>query len=226
MSLSTPLSNLFGKSPFKPMQEHMRTVTECAAKITPLIHALCEGDDVATVSLKEEIFKLEAEADQIKHALRIRLPKSLFMPVDRRDLLELLDLQDNIADTAQDIAELMIDRGMIAPDPLKAKILELSERSVDTCRLSASVIEMLDELVELGFGGREADRVLDMVTEINEVEHKTDTICMELNRHLFAIENELPPVSVVFWHQVIQMTADLADYAEKIGNRVRLLLAR
>jgi uncharacterized protein Yka (UPF0111/DUF47 family) len=32
--------------------------------------------------------------------------------VDRRDLLEVLDLQDNIADTAQDIAGLLVARKM------------------------------------------------------------------------------------------------------------------
>jgi hypothetical protein len=33
-------------------------------------------------------------------------------------------------------------------------------------------------------------------------------------------------VSVMFWYQLIIWTGDLADYAEKVGNRLRLLMAR
>ena len=42
----------------------------------------------------DEICRLESEADEIKNDIRGHLPKSIFMPVDRRDLLEILILQD------------------------------------------------------------------------------------------------------------------------------------
>jgi len=64
---------------------------------------------------KDRIFEREAEADRIKNELRLHLPKSLFMPVDRRDLLEVLHLQDTIANTAQDIAGLLVERQMSIP---------------------------------------------------------------------------------------------------------------
>jgi uncharacterized protein Yka (UPF0111/DUF47 family) len=36
----------------------------------------------------------------------------------------------------------------------------------------------------------------------------------------------MSPVSVMFWYQLIQWIGDLADYAEKVGDRLRLLIAR
>ena len=42
----------------------------------------------------------------------------MFLPVDRRDLLEILDLQDSIADTAQDIAGMMFVRHMTLPEDM------------------------------------------------------------------------------------------------------------
>ena len=112
MAGSNPFASLFGRSPFKPMQEHMRVVRKCAAQVTKLFEALCKGDQEKVEAVKERIFELENEADAIKNELRAHLPKSLFMPVDRRDLLEVLDLQDSIADTAQDIAGLLVERKM------------------------------------------------------------------------------------------------------------------
>jgi hypothetical protein len=36
----------------------------------------------------------------------------------------------------------------------------------------------------------------------------------------------MKPVSVMFWYQMIVWIGDMADYAEKVGDRMRLLIAR
>jgi len=170
MSSGNTFSKLFGQSPFTALQEHMRVVVECAREVQPLIEALVAGDQVRVVELKDRIFEREAEADRIKHELRAHLPKSLFMPVDRRDLLEVLLLQDTIANVAQDIAGLLIERKMSIPDFLRDPLIELTVRCVDTVEHAAKVIEELDELLAIGFRGREVDRVDEMLKELNAIE--------------------------------------------------------
>ncbi len=226
MSTTNPFANLFGKSPFKALQVHMRIVLECAREIPPLFDALAAGDQEAVVTLKNKIFEREAEADKIKNDLRGALPKSLFMPVDRRDLLEVLQMQDSIADTAQDIAGMLFERRMELPAFMKEPMLALARRSVDACEQSAKIIEELDELVAMGFRGREATQVEEMVEKLNLIEDDTDELGIELARHLFEHEDEMKPVSVMMWYQLIEWVGDLADYAEKVGDRLRLLIAR
>ena len=77
-----------------------------------------------------------------------------------------------------------------------------------------------------GFRGRESEKVSEMVDELNSIENDTDVMGMELTHRLFEVEDQMKPVSVIFWYQLIQWIGDLADYAEKVGNRLRLLLAR
>ena len=225
MARTSPFANIFGRSPFKPMQEHMRVVALCAQEVPTLFEAVCAGDRAQVTAVKDKIFELEEEADQIKNELRAHLPKSLMMPVDRRDLLEILNLQDSIADTAQDIAGLLVERPMEAPEALQEPLLALTRRCVDVCDKAALIIEELDELVSTGFRGRESDRVSTMVEELNEIETETDSMGLELARLLFAQEDDMKPVSVMFWYQLIQWIGNLADNAEKVGNRLRLLLA-
>jgi predicted phosphate transport protein (TIGR00153 family) len=226
MARGGTFAGLFGRSPFKPMQEHMRTVKKCSAQVTKLFEALCEGDQKKVGTIKDRIFELENEADTIKNELRSHLPKSLFMPVDRRDLLEVLDLQDNIADTAQDIAGLVVARKMDVAEGMRQPLLNLVRRCVDACDQASRIIERLDELVETGFRGPESDSVIEMVEQLNNIESDTDQMGLELVQSLFAHEDDMNPVSVVFWHDLIIMIGELADYAEKVGNRLRLLLAR
>ena len=226
MSSSNTFSKLFGQSPFTALQEHMRVVVECAREVQPLIEALAAGDQEQVIQLKERIFEREAEADRIKHELRAHLPKSLFMPVDRRDLLEVLLLQDTIANVAQDIAGLLIERKMSIPDFLRDPLIELTARCVDTVEHAAKVIEELDELLAIGFRGREVDSVDQMLKELNLIEDETDELGIALARALFDHEDELKPVSVMMWYQIIEWIGDLADYAEKVGDHLRLLIAK
>ena len=226
MRSTNPIASLLGSSPFKPMQAHMRIVTECVSHVPALFDALIDGNQDEVVKVKDLIFAKEQEADDLENDLRSKLPKSLFMPVDRRDLLELLDMQDYIADTAQDIAGLMVERDMTVPEGMAEPLRVLVSRCVDTCKLATGVIEQLDELLEMGFRGREASKVDDMVKELSDIEDETDVMGMALARALFAQEEKLSPVSVMFWYQMIQWVGDLADYAEKVGDRMRLLIAR
>lgn len=223
---TSPLANLIKRSPFKALQEHMRSVMDCISHVPALFTALGAGDEAAVEAAKKAIFEAEAAADSIKNDLRAHLPNRLFMPVDRRDLLEILQLQDSIADAAQDIAGLLTERPMETPESMREPLDKLVARCVDTCAQCAKAIEELDELVEMGFRGREAADVEAMLDEINRLEDETDVMGFELAKALFSIEDELKPVSVLMWYQLIHWVGDLADYAEKVGDRLRLLIAR
>jgi hypothetical protein len=226
MKTTNPIAALFAGSPFKPMQNHMAVVNDCVGKVPDLFEALIAGDETALKSVAGEIFAKEGEADTIKNDVRLHLPKSLFMPVDRRDLLEVLEVQDSIADTAQDIAGLLLEREMTVPKDMQADLRTLVSRCVDACKQSKMIIDELDELVETGFRGPEATRVEAMVVELNKIESETDDLGMALAKALFQHEDSMSPVSVMFWYRIIHWIGNLADYSEKVGDRLLLLIAR
>ena len=220
----TVIGNLFGKSPVRPVQAHMRAAAECAKAIAPFVEAMAAGDREAMKTLRAEIDRLEHEADSLKHEIRSRLPQRLFMAVERRDMLEILDCQDSMADVAQDIAGLADQRSMTVPEELAEPLLELVHRVLAACDQAERIINELDELVETGFRGREVSRVEEMIDELARIESDTDELAERAQRRLFAIEDRLG-VGTVFWYQMIIWVADLADYAERVGNRLRLLIA-
>ena len=226
MATTNPLASLFGRNPFRSLQEHMRVAIQCVDEVPGLFEALAVQDRERVMQIKERIFELEELADQVKNRLREQLPRGMFMPVDRRDLLEVLDMQDSMADVAQDIAGLLVERSMEIPEAMVEPLLALVKKCAEVCHHAAKIIEQLDELLEMGFRGREVAQVEEMIMQLNEVEDVTDTMGIELARQLFQHEDELNPVSVIFWYRLIEWIGDLADYAEKVGNRLRLLIAR
>ena len=219
------MGSLFGRSPIRPMQRHMQAAVSCAKQVLPLFEDMAAGRVEALSGRRREIDRLEHEADTIKNEIRSNLPRRLFMAVERRDMLEILDFQDSIADVAQDIAGLADQRSMAIPEALAEPLLELVRRVLSACESAQRVIDELDELVETGFGDREVARVDQMIDELSRIESDTDELAERAQRRLFGMEQELG-VGAVFWYQMINWVADLADYAERVGNRLRLLIAR
>ena len=113
------IAKLFGRSPFRALEGHMSVVKECLDRIRPLFDALYINNQEGIKSVSKEIMSLEHKADDIKKKIRDTLPWGLFLPVDRRDILNLLSAQDSIADNVEDIAVLLRIRRMIVPDAMK-----------------------------------------------------------------------------------------------------------
>ncbi len=204
----------------------MRVVSACAEELRPFFQAML-ADDRETAGLhKARIDELEHEADDLKNELRSRLPRHLFMPVDRRDLLHLLGAQDSIADRAQDIAAIITVRQMQIPDFFKPGLPGLVARVLDTVHLADEIVGELDDLLESGFRGSEIERCEGMIVELSKVETETDLLGVEMMGILFDHETEISPLRAMYWQRVAQMIVRIADHAENVGDRLRLLIAR
>lgn len=226
MALGNPFSKLFGRSPIKPMQEHMAVVVDASGKLVSFFEAVINDDWERARAAQEAVVDLERRADDMKKELRLHLPKSLFLPVPRTDLLELLSMQDKIANKAQDIAGIMLGRKMRIPVPLQQPLTEFVQSSQLTAEQALRAINELDELLEAGFSGREMLVVEEMIEQLDLYERRNDELQVEIRAVLFKLEADLPPVDVMFLYTVIDWIGDLADRSQAVGSRLHTLLAR
>ena len=97
MVTPNPFSAMFGRSPFQPLLAHIVKAQECADQLLPFFEATLAGDWEEAARVRETITRLEHEADELKTELRLNLPNTLFLPVSRTDLLELISVQDKMA---------------------------------------------------------------------------------------------------------------------------------
>ena len=222
---TSPLAGLLHKSPFKPMQEHMRTVFSCVSLLLPLFDALQAKDYEGIKKIAEQINELETAADKQKSIFRLNMPKTLFLPVDRRDLLKLLHDQDSLADNAEKISQVLISRDMEVPEAIKEQLGILLVSTLNICTEAKSIIEELDELVEVGFEGREHDKVIRMIDSLRKSEHDIDQTLHTIKRALFSVEDSLSPISVMFWYKIIDLIGDMSNLAENMADRLLLFLS-
>ena len=204
----------------------MAKVLECVSGLVPMIEATLARDIPIMEQVQGQIAAHESEADDLKHQLRLNLPRNFFLPVERRDLLELLTMQDKVANQVKDIAGLIRGRRMEIPAPMGELFLQFVRRTVDACEQAKTAVDELDELVETGFKGTEVQRVEEMINELDRIEKDTDNLQVDVRGQLFALERDLPPVDVMFLYRLIDWVGETADLAQRVGSRLQVLLAR
>ncbi len=218
--------DIFRKSPFQPLQEMMAKVKECAFEVKPLYEALIEGDKERLCRMVERISHLEFEADQVKNRIRSTLPKGILMPVARGDILEILANEDAIADATEDVAVLMTLKDLKVAPPLRQCLEELVDKVLKVVEEASKVIEELDVLVETSFGGTEAQRVISMIDRVCDMEHCADESQRKATKGLLTHEEAYTPGELWLWLKIVAKTGDIANYAERMCNRVRLFLSK
>ena len=217
---------LFAQSPLKPLQKHSIKVTECCELLIPFFDATNVGEWSKAEQIRLQISDAERQADSLKREIRLKLPRGLFLPIDRTDLLELVTQQDKLANFAKDIAGRMIGREFAIPAPMQTEFMRYLRRSLDAANQAHLVIEEMDQLLETGFKGRELKLVNNLINELDSIEDDTDQMQIKLRKALFEIEKEFNPIDVMFLYKIIEWVGVLADQAQRVGSRIELMLAR
>lgn len=218
------IAKLFGRSPFIPLQTHMSKVAACIEEVPNAFEASKAGDRKAVEALAAKISKLEHNADLVKNDIRNHLPKGLFLPIDRGNLLEILAIQDDIADKAENIGVLLTLKPLEMVEAFKENFKAFLNKNLESFHAAHQVIQQLDELIESGFGGTEAQKVKELVDDVALKEHEADLIQRSLLKDLYAHEAELTHGSFHLWLRVFREVAALSNLSEKLANRVRMTL--
>lgn len=217
---------VFAKSPIKPIQMHIDKVAACSELLIPFFQASHEQDWIKAQEVRKQISTLEQQADELKREIRLTLPKGLFMPISRGDLIELVNRQDKIANTTKDIAGRVLGRELQIPSEISEDFITYLQRCLDAIQQAKKAINELDELLETGFKGREVDIVTKMIAELEAIEDDTDTLQIKLRRNLLEVEQHHNPVDIMFIYQILEWIGSLADHSELIGTQLELILAR
>lgn len=218
-------SSIFGRSPVAALEDHAELCKSAAALLIDYFKAVGSEDWDQVRTVREHIARLENEADEIKKAIRLSLPKNLFMPVPREDLLELLVVQDKIANRAKDIAGVVLGRKLRIPQEVLGDFHRYVARNVDAAKQARKSVKELTDLFTSGFRGAEVELVQSMINELDAIETDTDELQTKIRHQLYAIESRYPPIDMMFLYQVVTLIGEVGDFSERTGRRLELMLS-
>ena len=131
-------------------------------------------------------------------------PRSLFLPIDRAQILDILTIQDDIADKAEDIGQLLAIRPLPAPKELKNELVAFFDKSIETFWDARKIMKEIGELLESSFGGLEAEKVKAMVEGTSFKEHEADVLKGKLRKNFFAEADNMSPTNFYLWVNLIE----------------------
>ena len=214
------IGKLFGRSPFGRVQEHMAQVATCIAKMSEAIAALAEDRYSDLDQIAADVSHLEHQADQIKDDIRNRLLKRIFMPIDRAEVLEIVSLQDALADTAEDLCVVLTIKRISIPDDIRDDFGEFCNLNVKAFETVATIIDQLDELIESGFGGAEGELVRSLARQVAYTEHQADLVQIRLLKKLYAHDQDMTAGEFHLWMRLTRILGSISNLSENLADRV------
>lgn len=213
-------------SPFVPFAEHMSKVRACVDLVVPMFVCIQGRDFAKLKTLAEQVFRSEHEADTIKREIRQSIPTTFPLPVYRGDLLAYLHIQDDVADSVEDIAVMITIKDLAMPEALAEDIFGYVRQVVEVCEFLFQATDKLQTQTESDFTGPGGDEVMQIIDQAEHAEWKADKAQYQLAKKLFALEDQLKPTDIFLWSGIMRELGTLANNADKTGERLRRMLAR
>jgi len=209
-------------SPFDQLTVHAEKVKETVMALIEEIFEYSQGNETHG----GDVSKLEFEADKTKQKFRQELPRSdLLMPVARSDLLSLLWNQDEIADTAQDAAELlpMLKLNTELPEQYKTSLGTLAETLEIAIQEYSVLVKDATGLIKgTDSSKKKQDELEDSIERINEFEHEGDKTTRNAIKSTYN-NKTLGDIEKYHLIQVILKINNILDHIENASNFIRIM---
>ena len=219
-----PFISMFTTSPFDGLYEHAEIVKECTWTFQQAIECHISMSCTRFEEFRQEVHRLESEADAVKRRIRGHLPKGTLLAVDKFQLFRYLREQDHVLDSVEDTLDWISyrdDHGI--PENFQK----------DFALLVDAVIEPIEELSSMvseartyfqSFSEKQRVVVKNIIRNLRKYEHKADQLEDQFKRRMF--NSDLDPVTIFHMIRLAETVGSIADHAENAGDMMRAMVAK
>jgi uncharacterized protein len=155
-----------------------------------------------------QVKKLELEADEITHRVMATLSTTFVTPFDREDIFRLASQLDDVLDSMEAVAELLVLHQIEEPLP------ELRQQADVLVRITGEMVQAVRGLRSL----QGQDRHL---VEINRLENEGDRVYRKTVAHLYS--GEFKAMDVLKWKDIVDEMELAIDTCEDISNSIETI---
>jgi predicted phosphate transport protein (TIGR00153 family) len=159
-----------------------------------------------------EVKALEHEADRVVSELLQNVNAQFVTPYDREDLVKLAFAVDDIADCAENAAELLGLYGVESP----------TKQSFQLCAL---LVQATEQLAALLARLKAVQGSAEEIVAIKSTEDEADDIARAARASLFK-DDRIDPMIVIRWKDIYEALEDAVDACETAAHRVGNILVK
>jgi len=215
---------MFIASPFDGLQEHAEKVKECAWTFQQAIECHISKKCKTFEEFRQDVTRMESEADAIKRSIRGHLPKGTLMPVDKFQIFRYLREQDSVLDAAEDALDWLSYRSEPGiPEELQRDFFLLVDANIDPIEeLSTMVLEARKYFKN--FSEKQRMLVKDIIRNLRRQEHEADKVEAMLKKKI--LNMDIDPVTIFHMITLAEIIGSIADHAENAGDMMRAMIAK
>ncbi len=219
-----PFFSMFMTSPFEGLQEHAEKVKECAWAFQQAIECHLAEKCQTFEEFRQEVIRLESEADVIKRRIRGHLPKGTLMPVYNFLLFRYLREQDAVIDAVEDALDWISFRSEPGiPPELEKEFVALADAVIDPIE---ELSKMVSEARKYFKNYSEDQRVIikNIIRTLRRQEHEADKAEDMVKQKV--LNMNIDAVTVFHMVRLAETIGSIADHAENAGDMMRAMIAR
>ncbi|MFZ4673027.1 MAG: DUF47 family protein [Chlamydiia bacterium] len=218
-------SKIFGSNPFKLLMAHMQIVSSSMEKLQEAIDCTLNGKYHDIGPIVSELSKIEFNADSLKLEIRNSITRAFFPIIRKEDVLELVILQDMIANKALEAGNVLSYRELEIFETLKPLFIDYNQKCLDVFLDTKKVVLELTDLLEASFGGPEFERVRNMVEITAHKEYESDLLRQRLMKELYAISAHDKNFTLFYQtNKFIETLGQIAHVCEGLALKILLTL--
>lgn len=213
------------KSPVELLREHAQTTKKASEFILPTLEAFLSENTEALSTISKRVDQLERNADDLKVQIRESYSKLKFVYFDRVDVLTILQQEDAVIDAIDDFAKYVMLNTLEKPldEELANLLFQLAGEASRAIDVMFKSVEGLILVVESSFSPKSLQDEEKEALEVEDLEASTDKTSIEIGKRLFSMKNSIHPVDLFFLEKVVRLLARIADHAENVVERIRMI---
>ena len=189
---------------------------ESACKAAEYLENLVEHFDSEKLAEQiDEIHVIEHEADINKHKLMQKLAKEFITPIEREDIILLLQQIDNVTDFIEDVVRKMF---MYNTKAMRTEALEFAAIIKQCC------YESRDALKELPGFQKNSVRLEQAIVKVNDYEEQGDRLYCAAMRRLYCENAEAQ--DRITWTKLFDWMEACCDACEDVMESVELVVMK
>ena len=163
----------------------------------------------------DEIHAIEHEADINKHKLMQKRAKEFITPIEREDIILLLQQIDNVTDFIEDVVRKMF---MYNTMSMRTEALEFAAIIKQCC------YESRDALKELPGFQKNCERLEEAIVKVNDYEEQGDRLYCAAMRRLYCENAE--SLERITWTKLFDWMEACCDACEDVMESVELVIMK
>ena len=189
---------------------------ESACKAAEYLENLIEHFDPEKLGEQiEEIHVIEHEADLNKHKLMQKLAREFITPIEREDIILLLQQIDNVTDFIEDVVRKMF---MYNAKSMRYEALEFAAIIKQCC------YESRDAMKELPGFQKDSARLVQAIIKVNDYEEQGDRLYCAAMRRLYCENAE--SLERITWTKLFDWMEACCDACEDVMESVELVVMK